>query len=107
MNDDHDDLQNIVDYDDVKGPVSTWLKKTEVQRFISRQFENFLRRFYEDKIHEMCQNNEQSLQMDFNDFSAKYPTLAIWLAEEPALMLPILNEQAYDLITEVYPDYQK
>lgn len=57
MNQDHDDLQNIVDYDDVKGPVSTWLKKPEVIRFISRQFENFLRRYYEDKIHEMCQNN--------------------------------------------------
>lgn len=34
------------------------------------------------------------------------PTLAIWLAEEPALMLPILNGVAKDLVSEVYPDYQ-
>merc|ERR1711871_837244 len=37
----------------------------------------------------------------------KYPTLAIWLAEEPSLMLPILNEQAFELVSEVYPDYNK
>jgi DNA replication licensing factor MCM2 len=33
------------------------------------------------------------------------PTLAIWLAEEPALMLPILDNVAKDLVSEVYPDY--
>jgi len=43
----------------------------------------------------------------FNDFSTKYPTLAIWLAEEPALMLPILNEVAGDVIGDAYPDYHK
>ena len=39
--------------------------------------------------------------------SSKYPTLAIWLAEEPALMLPILNEVASDVISDAYPDYHK
>jgi DNA replication licensing factor MCM2 len=33
--------------------------------------------------------------------------LAIWLAEEPASMLPILNEVAADIVAEVYPDYCK
>lgn len=45
--------------------------------------------------------------MEFNDFSSKYPTLAVWLAEEPALMLPILNECALDVIGDAYPDYYK
>lgn len=107
LNQDHDDLQNIVDFDDVKGPVSIWLKKPEVIKFITRQFDIFLRRHYEEKIHEMCQNNLCSLQVMFNDFSHKYPTLAIWLAEEPALMLPILNEVASDVIGDAYPDYHK
>ena len=31
--------------------------------------------------------------------------MAIWLAEEPALMLPILNETAMDVLLEAYPDY--
>jgi len=60
---------------------------------------------YESRIHEMCSNNKQSLEVTFNHLSSKYPTLAIWLAEEPSLILPILNEVAYDLVQEVYPAY--
>lgn len=55
----------------------------------------------------MCQNNLCSLQIDFNSFSNKYPTLAIWLAEEPALMLPILNVVAFEVLSDAYPDYNK
>ena len=39
--------------------------------------------------------------------SNKQPSLAIWLAEEPSSMLPILNEVAADIVAEVYPDYSK
>jgi DNA replication licensing factor MCM2 len=35
----------------------------------------------------------------------KYPTLAIWLAEEPSLMLPVLNEVCLDVTLELFPDY--
>lgn len=109
-----DDMQNLLDFEDVKGPLSVWLKKPDVIKFITRQFNQFLRNFknetgnfvYEDKIHEMCQNNKQSLEVVFTHLSSKYPTLAIWLAEEPQLMLPILNEVALELVGEVYPDYK-
>jgi len=50
-------------------------------------------------------NNKQSLEINFTHLSSKNPTLAIWLAEEPALMLPNLSQVAMDLISEVYPDY--
>lgn len=53
----------------------------------------------------MCLNNKQSLEIDFMHLSAKQPTLAIWLAEEPKYMLPILNVVATELVLEVYPDY--
>jgi len=57
-----DDMQNLLDFEDVKGPLSVWLKKPDVIKFITRQFNQFLRNFknetgnfvYEDKIHEMC-----------------------------------------------------
>src|SRR5438128_2597384 len=55
----------------------------------------------------MCLNNKQSLEVTFNHLSNRFPTLAIWLAEEPSLILPILNEVAFDLVGEVYPDYHK
>jgi len=47
------------------------------------------------------------LEIVFENLSRKQPTLAIWLAEEPALMLPILNEVAMDITSEVYPDYHR
>jgi len=55
----------------------------------------------------MCLNNKQSLEITFIHLSSKYPTLAIWLAEEPSLILPVLNEVAFELVCEVYPDYYK
>lgn len=106
----------MLDFEDVKGPLSVWLKKADVIKFITRQFNQFLRNFkaqdtgafvYEEKIHEMCQNNKQSLEIGFTHLSTRQPTIAIWLAEEPALMLPILNEVAMELCLEVYPDYHK
>jgi len=113
--DDNDEMGNLLDFEDVKGPLSVWLKKPEVIKFVTRQFNQFLRNFkndtanfvYEDKIHEMCQNNKQSLEIIFSHLSQKYPTIAIWLAEEPALMLPTMNEVALSLVEEVYPDYRK
>lgn len=108
-----DDLQQILDYEDVNGPLSQWLKKTEVIRFVVRQFGAFLRNYsddqgqfvYEEKIHEMCMNNKQSLEIVFNHLSQKNPTLAIWLAEEPSMILPMFNQVANELVGEVYPDY--
>lgn len=55
----------------------------------------------------MCQNNRQSIEVNFVHISNKQPNLAIWLAEGPAIMLPILNEVAADIVAEVYPDYHK
>lgn len=111
-----EDMQNVLDFEDVKGPLSVWLKKADVIKFITRQFNQFLRNFkhpdtgtfvYEEKIHEMCQNNKQTLEIIFQNLSTRQPTIAIWLAEEPALMIPILNEVAMELCLEVYPDYSK
>ena len=53
----------------------------------------------------MCANNKQSLEVTFTHLSNKYPTLAIWLAEEPALVLPIFDMEAMDLTSEIFPDY--
>lgn len=53
----------------------------------------------------MCQNNKQSFQIDFRDLSNKVPTIAIWLAEEPALVIPMFNVEAGSLVAEMYPDY--
>lgn len=112
---DDQDLNTNLDYEDVKGKVSIWVQKPDVIKWIRKIFNQFLRTFrddqqqvvYENRIHEMCLNNKQSLEVTFNHLSHKFPTLAIWLAEEPSLILPIMNEVAFELVGEVYPDYYK
>ena len=53
----------------------------------------------------MCQRNRQSFEINFTDLSSKQPTLAIWLAEEPSQMLPIMNQVASEIVGEIYPEY--
>lgn len=62
---------------------------------------------YETRIQDMCQNNKQSIEVNFVHISNKQPTLAIWLAEEPAQMFTVLNSVAADIVAEVYPDYSR
>jgi DNA replication licensing factor MCM2 len=111
---DHEMVQDVIDYEEVKGPLSQWIQRPEVVRWIRKSFSNFLRSFkeeqtgvsvYEERIREMCSNNKQSLEVTFIHLSVRYPFLAIWLAEEPMLMLPILNEVALEVTIELFPDY--
>jgi len=64
---DPNNLGNVLDFEDARGPLSVWLKKPDVIKSVERQFNQFLRHYkddqtgnfiYEDKIHEMCQNNK-------------------------------------------------
>ena len=107
-------MEGVLDLEDVKGKLSMWVQKMEVIRWIRKIFTNFLRTYkdeatghhvYEARIHDMCTNNKQSLEVTFIHLSQKYPTLAIWLAEEPSLILPILNEVGLDITLEIYPEY--
>lgn len=109
------EMEDVLDYEDVKGKVSVWVQKPDVVKWIRKHFDLFLRTFkdennvhvYENRIHEMCLANKQSLEVTFNHLSQKFPTIAIWLAEEPTLILPILDTVAFDLVQEVYAEYYK
>lgn len=114
MFDANDQYANVNDFSEAQGKISEWIQKEHVQHFIKRQFNQFVRSHRDEKSHlptyqsrmeEMCQNNKQSFQIDFRDLSNKVPTLAIWLAEEPALIIPMFNVVALELVTEMYPDY--
>ena len=115
--DDGDEMGNLAqvnDYGEAKEPMAQWVQKREVIMFIQKAFGAFLRSFtkdgihtYELKIHEMCKQNKQSFEVNFTDLASKQPNLAIWLAEEPTHMLPILNTVATDIVCEIYPDYSE
>ena len=42
------DVADVLDFDEVQGPLNLWLQKTDVIKWISRQFNNFLRNFKND-----------------------------------------------------------
>lgn len=114
-NEDGDELShmaNVNDYGEVKGELTQWVQKKEVIAFIQKAFGTFLRSYaregvhiYENRITEMCRYNKQSFEVNFPDLANKQPTMAIWLAEEPTHMLPILNTVASEIVQEIYPDY--
>ena len=45
--------------------------------------------------------------MTYSHISVKMPTLAIWIAELPSGVLPILNQVAFDLIIELFPLFEQ
>ena len=105
---------NYLDIEETKGNITEWLQQPRTIKFIRQQFQSFLRNFkddkgvdvYEQRITEMCSNNKQSLEVTYTHLSLKIPTLAIWVAECPSLTLPIFNEVAFELVTEVFPAYE-
>lgn len=111
---DEDDDAKYLDIEEAKGNTTEWLQQPRTIKFIRHQFSSFLRNFkddrgvdvYEQRITEMCSNNKQSLEVTYSHLSLKIPTLAIWVAECPALVLPIFNEIAFELVTEVFPAYE-
>ncbi len=54
----------------------------------------------------MCTNNKSSFEVTYGHISLKMPTLAIWIAESPNGVVPILNQVAYELTLEIYPLYE-
>lgn len=102
-----------IDFEDVKGRLALWIRRPEVERWIRRSFQTFLRTFvdengmnvHEQRINEMCASNKQSLEVTYTHLTNKFPTLAIWIAEDPIDMIPILNVVAYDITMELYPEY--
>jgi phage baseplate assembly protein W len=61
-----EEMNDVIDYEDVKGQLSQWLQRPEVTRWIRKTFGSFLRNFrdeagtgtYEERIREMCANNK-------------------------------------------------
>jgi DNA replication licensing factor MCM2 len=108
----HED-DRYLDMEESKGSLSVWISQPRTQRWVRRMFSEFLRNFrdnkntpvYENRIIEMCTNNKQSLEITYTHLSNKNPTLALWTAEEPTQILPLLDEVAFELVTDIFPQY--
>ena len=103
-----------IDPEEYRGRAAQWIQQPRTIRWIRRHFESFLSNFrdgengdmvYEPRIIQMCSQNLISLPVTYTHLSTQNPTLALWVAEEPALMLPILNEVAFRLVLHLFPSY--
>jgi hypothetical protein len=48
MGDDDDQEMDPVDYEDIKGKLSIWLRKGEIIRWIKKMFTNFIRSYKDE-----------------------------------------------------------
>lgn len=53
----------------------------------------------------MCKSNKQSLEVAYNDIVKFNSTIAYWVAEEPKIIFPYLNDAARGQVNKKY-DYQ-
>lgn len=53
----------------------------------------------------MCNNNEQSLEVNLQHLISYQPTLGIMLADEPQQMLEMFNIVLKDVVLVLYPSY--
>eukprot|EP00826_Nyctotherus_ovalis_P002657 TRINITY_DN10536_c0_g1_i6.p1 TRINITY_DN10536_c0_g1~~TRINITY_DN10536_c0_g1_i6.p1 ORF type:complete len:648 (-),score=199.16 TRINITY_DN10536_c0_g1_i6:796-2739(-) len=103
----------MLDIEDYKGKLREWIQQPRTQTWIKRNFDLFLKSFkdengksvYEHRIEQMCSNNKRGLEINYTHLAEKVPTMALWIAEQPDVMLPILDQVAYDAILEVFPAY--
>jgi spore maturation protein CgeB len=73
------DMALVNDYSDYKEALSVWIQKPDVVFFIRKKFGMFLRNYvdendqhvYEGRIQDMCQNNKQSIEVNFTHLSDK------------------------------------
>lgn len=53
----------------------------------------------------MCNRNKQSLEVVYSHIVSFNSILSLWIAEEPSLIFPLLNEVAFSVSNKMYPGY--
>jgi DNA replication licensing factor MCM2 len=111
--DDDDDPDLFTRIDDMKGNLASWIKDPSTVSYIRKIFRRFLRTYsdkrgtlvYERRLNEMCSNNLQSMEVDYNHLTNNCPILAYWLFESPTILLPYLNQLVHAMACKLFPNY--
>lgn len=105
--------ERFLDASESRGKLHVWIKEPRTVRWIRKIFKKFLMNFqengeyvYVNKIHDMCSNNKQSLEIYYSHISNSVETLAMWVGFEPAIILPYLNGVAFDVANHFFPGYE-
>lgn len=104
--------ENYIDYQDVKGSMSEWLRDPSTINYMHIWFTKFIKKYkvenqsiYEERINTMCKSNKQSLEVDFSHIASTNNKIAMLLIENPQTLIKIFNDAALDLVCEIYPQY--
>jgi len=95
-------------------PLTEWLNKDKVQREVKRKFYKFLTvlrngqgvQIYIRRLQKMCIANERSLKVSYLHLSSSLPSLAIWTADCPRIMIDLFNQVATICASQFYPGYE-
>uniref|UniRef100_A0AAV1T7K9 DNA replication licensing factor MCM2 n=1 Tax=Peronospora matthiolae TaxID=2874970 RepID=A0AAV1T7K9_9STRA len=107
---DDEELMNLEHFD---VPLREWIATERPRAEIKRRFRNFLNTFadakgrlvYHEKIVQLAQRNEQSLEIEIGDVIQSMSMVAAWLVEAPKDMLVILDEVALEVVLALFPYY--
>ena len=105
--------QTFINPELIKGNMVDWLQEPHTIRYIRVQFEKFVKSFkdeddkflYEDRIIEMSQKNNKSIELNFPHLQHANTYLAEWIILYPDLVLPFLNDVIFELTCELFPRY--
>lgn len=116
MEEEEDEIEDErhLDIEQAKGKLRIWIKEPRTVRWIRRKFRKFILGFkdesgrptYAEKLKEMCDNNTQSLEINYIDLSKAETVLAYWIADEPSIIIPYLNQVAFEIAEQWYPGYK-
>ncbi|KAL4424005.1 hypothetical protein ABPG75_001306 [Micractinium tetrahymenae] len=112
--DDDEELGEVeINLDEARGPIREWIAQEPVRREVSRRFARLLRTFIDDsgdavyrqRVRDMCRENRATLEVNYLDIANTMPVVAIWLADHPREMLPILGEAAKEVALEEFAEF--
>jgi DNA replication licensing factor MCM2 len=106
---DHDELG------DVKGPLADYVLMEAPSKTIKNEFRRFLTSFvnengisvYGERIKTMCEAESQSLEIDYAHLCATNATIAFFLTNAPAQILPFFDQVAMEVVLSGFENYDK
>lgn len=119
------DLDNLDAFDPSRMSLEEWIEQPSIQLAVRRLFHRFLSTFdsskdasgnpvpngrpghYLEAVKQMCLNNQEALDVSYPHMSQEVPTLAIWVADSPAMVIPIFNLVATKFVLRYFPDYDR
>lgn len=109
-----DDADVAINLEEPRGPVKDFIAEEAVQREIKRQFRKFLLQFTDDhgdavyaqRLRDMVRANKSTLEVDYVDLAHWIPQVAIWVADLPNDVLPILDETGKDVAASEFEGYE-